>query len=1269
MARFRIKAFFFCLVLALLAAELVINSHPLILEAQSTLSPRGHTPSANGTLFIKNVGQFREPVLFRTWGGINTAFFTENGIWFTVLEPSPETYEERFEESAGPPARLSRARHRRGVALKISFVGANPHPRIEPFNPLGISVNYLLGNDPAKWHTDVPVYGGLRYMDLYPGIDLEITGGRMGWYWRAICEGPDCRSALQNVRLYVEGAEALTVESGFLRITTAVGDLHLPLIETINEGSSPALDALKVQPRIEGQEVTWPFRISHSSPEDAPISAQDDFGDLIYGTFVGGGGADEGYDIALDGAGNAYIVGETYSPDFPTTPGAFDASYGGNRDIFVAKLNADGTSLVYATFIGGSNTDAGWAIAVDNDGNAYITGITNSSDFPTTTGAFDTNYNGGYRDTFVVKLNPSGTELVYSTFLGGSSYDYGNTIAVDGFGNAYVGGRTNSANFPVTAGAFDTTRNGDYDAFITKLNAAGSALAYSTFLGGSGYDTCAGIAVDGSGNAYATGRTESSDFPITTDSFDTTYNGNSDAFVLKLNASGSGLHYSTFLGGSNYELGWVVALDGVNNAYVTGYTSSSDFPTTSEAFDRSYNGDHDAFVAKLDKAGSTLAYSTFLGGTYTDEGLNIFVNDEGFAYVCGKTYSYNFPTTSGAFDTGYNGGEDGFAVKLNTAGSALEYSTFLGGSYDDAGVSIAADSAGNAYVTGRTSSPNFPVKAGSYDTTYNGDNDAFVVKLDTTEELPTPTPTPTSTPTPNPTPTPTPTPTSTPTPNPTPTPTPTATPAPGADAFEPDDTCSQANSIPTDGTVQIHTFHTQGDVDWVSFQAIADHFYLIEASVPPSSPADVVVEVYDSCSDGPLANQDPAFSPNIRLQFQAPHDGVIYLRFFNHDSSVHGPYVEYHLSVRDVSSSPQAGALILVAGRVRNDDPLQRNIHNVTNAVYRLFTANGYTSDRIYYLATDLNLDPDNDGVPDVDAWATKANLEYAITQWALDKVGSDRALTVYLIDHGGYDRFCLDKPAGEELSPDELDEWLDEIEMARPGVKVNVIVEACHSGSFIDLMKTVSKPGRVVIASTGAYALAYASRDGAVFSDAFIDALGQKTSLYGAFNEGKWAVEQAHPDQTPWLDDDGDGWPNESEDGLEAQKRGFAYAGTFSDEKWPPYIVWAQVGEVEERKGTIKAEVRDDRGVLSVWAVIYKPSYEPPAPEDTDELVQEDLPTVMLLDTNGDGVYTAVYEGFDEVGEYRIVVYAVDGDGLGARPREIKVRVGRRVYLPLVLR
>jgi hypothetical protein len=252
-------------------------------------------------------------------------------------------------------------------------------------------------------------------------------------------------------------------------------------------------------------------------------------------------------------------------------------------------------------------------------------------------------------------------------------------------------------------------------------------------------------------------------------------------------------------------------------------------------------------------------------------------------------------------------------------------------------------------------------------------------------------------------------------------------------------------------------------------------------------------------------------------------------------------------------------------------------------------------------------------------------------------------------------------------VSPDEIDGWLDILETAAPGVKVNVIVEACYSGSFIDLNDSLSGSGRVVIASTGASAPAWSSDKGAVFSDAFLEALGRGMSLHDSFEEGKGAAHARG--QIPWLDDDGDGSPNETEDGQEAAVRGFAYAGTLAGEKWPPYVVRAEVGPVEGSTAVITAEVKDDENVLSVWAVVYKPSYTPPEPGP--EMVQETLPTVTLLDQDKDEVYTGLYEGFDEIGEYRVVVYAVDNEELEGRPKEVKVSTGQgyEVYLPLVLR
>ncbi len=405
---------------------------------------------------------------------------------------------------------------------------------------------------------------------------------------------------------------------------------------------------------------------------------------------------------------------------------------------FVTKLNAAGSALVYSTYLGGSGDDYGSAIAVDSSGNTYVTGFTGSLNFPTVN-PIQAVYGGGYSDAFVTKLNAAGNALVYSTYLGGNDTDQGNGIAVDSSGNAYVTGGTLSTNFPTTAGVFQGTSGGGYDAFVTKLNATGTSLVYSTYLGGSSSDRGSSIALDSSGNAYVTGSTISLNFP-TANPFQAScslspygaYCNGGDAFVTKLNATGNALVYSTYLGGNNGAEGHRIALDSFGNAYVTGDTASTDFPTTAGAFQTAFGGSIDAFVTKLDAAGSALVYSTYLGGSGVDQGFGIAVDSSGEAHVMGVTASTNFPTVNSL--QLFNNtrlpdlAEDAFVTKLNAAGSALVYSTYLGGSGDDAGFGIAVDSYGNAYVTGFTDSANFPT-ASPLQAANGGGYDAFVAKI------------------------------------------------------------------------------------------------------------------------------------------------------------------------------------------------------------------------------------------------------------------------------------------------------------------------------------------------------------------------------------------------------------------------------------------------------------------------------------------------------------------------------------------------------------
>ncbi|HEV2500148.1 MAG TPA: SBBP repeat-containing protein [Terriglobia bacterium] len=367
-------------------------------------------------------------------------------------------------------------------------------------------------------------------------------------------------------------------------------------------------------------------------------------------------------------------------------------------------------ALVYSTYLGGSGADAISAIAVDGSGNAYVTGGTGSTNFPTSTP--EQKSLTGTSNAFITELKPDGTGLVFSTYVGGTGYDKGTGIALDSSGNIYVAGYTSSANFPATSGVFQKSYQGagNSEAFVLKLNSGGAALGYATYLGGSNGDFAYGIAVDSGGNAYVTGSTQSSNFPVA-NPLQKNLAGGSDAFVAKLDPQGAKLLYSTFLGGANADAGQAIAVDSAGEAFVTGFTLSADFPTLSPL--QGAGGGGDAFVTKVNAAGSALLYSTYLGGSGEDRGLAIAVDGAGDAFVAGSTQSPAFPTTQGAFQTQPGGGTDAFAAEVNPAGSQLIYSTLLGGSGNDQANGIALDSAGNAYVAGSTSSPNFPTASPS----------------------------------------------------------------------------------------------------------------------------------------------------------------------------------------------------------------------------------------------------------------------------------------------------------------------------------------------------------------------------------------------------------------------------------------------------------------------------------------------------------------------------------------------------------------------------
>ena len=668
--------------------------------------------------FEANQGQTDKQVKFLSRGPGYALFLTPTEA---VLSLKAGNGQHTKKNSVLPVSRGSKGAASKAAVLRIRLEHANGNAEVSGIDELAGKGNYFIGNDPAKWQRNIPTFGGVKYRQVYSGVDLVYYGNqRQLEYDFVLAPEADPR----QIELSFAGAKRLRLDAdGNLIVSIAGGEVieHKPVIYQDIDG---------MRRRVAGG---YELRKDHTVGFE--LADYDDHRSLtidpslVYSTYLGGSSDDFGRGIAVDSSGNAYLTGNTASINFPVTAGAFQTASSGGNDAFVSKLNSSGSALIYSSYLGGSDEDLGYGIAVDSAGNAYVTGYTYSSNFPTTAGALQTVF-GGDMVAFVSKLNSGGSTLVYSTYLG-SSGNQGDGIAVDLSGNAYVTGDTYSSNFPITAGAVQTTYGGGTDAFVSKLNSGGSALVYSTYLGGSSSDSGQGIALDSAGNAYVTGNTASINFPVTAGAFQTASGGIYDAFVSKLNSGGSALVYSTYLGGSNYDLGYGIAVDSAGNAYVTGNSHSSDFPTTAGAFQTALSGTAgDAFISKLNSSGSALVYSTYLGGSSSNDiGYGIAVDSAGNAYVTGYSISNDFPTTAGAFQSTFGGGFDGFVSKLNSGGSALVYSTYLGGGSYDLGYGIAVDSSGNAYVTGYTASSDFPTTAGAFQTASGGGYDAFVAKL------------------------------------------------------------------------------------------------------------------------------------------------------------------------------------------------------------------------------------------------------------------------------------------------------------------------------------------------------------------------------------------------------------------------------------------------------------------------------------------------------------------------------------------------------------
>jgi len=699
--------------------------------------------------FEPNRGQTDPGVKFISRGIGYGFFLTPTGALLTLQRPIPISRDARGTRDKRPT--------RRSAVIGMGFVGADPRARITGADRLSGKSNYIIGNDPGNWGIGIPHYGRVGIRGLYPGIDLVYYGNpsRLEHDF-VVSSGVDPRT----IRWGYSGLKGKRIdEFGNLRLATVAGEvvMRAPVCYQDIGGRREYVEARYVL--RDANEVG--FAVSDYD-RSRPLVIDPV---LDYSTFLAGtefGAVTEAYAVAADAAGCAYVTGETTCASYPTTPGAFQRVIGGTLtlpgDVIVAKFTADGSALVYSTFIGGTGGDIGRAIVVDGTGCAYVTGASYAN-FPTTAGAFQTVGGATDQGPFVAKLSADGSSLVYSTFLGTRGTGLG--IAVDGSGRAHVTGYTYSTTHPTTAGAYMTIDPGPefFDrVFYSELNATGSALLYSTYLGGTGVDDGNAIALDGSGNAYITGQTLSANFPTTAGAYKTTRSGIRDAFVAKIHPGGLGaldLIYSTYLGGAQEEYGYGIAVDGAGCAYVTGCSDSTDFPTTLGAFQTVFGGGvfgGDAFVTKLNAAGTALLYSTYLGGAGGESGAGIVLDAAGSVWVTGVTRSTAFPVTPDAFQTTLHGDLNAFLTELDNAGTTVLYSTFLGGDFLDAGRGIARDPAGDIFVVGMSASHDYPTTSGAYLPIHSGGNDAFVTKF----MLFTPTPSPTVTATPTVTSTPTP---------------------------------------------------------------------------------------------------------------------------------------------------------------------------------------------------------------------------------------------------------------------------------------------------------------------------------------------------------------------------------------------------------------------------------------------------------------------------------------------------------------------------------
>jgi hypothetical protein len=686
MKRSNVRARFLCGLLALL------------LLFVSTEGTRG-----SQVPFIPNHGQIDSYVVYYAKSAFGTLYVTDDDALvytFAVLD--------------GHEWRTLAIREKFPGSTSSGWIGAEES---------GTRVHLFLGDDPARWRSDLPTYRRIVRKDLYPGIDLELrVKGRSVEKIFHVGPGADPGS----IRTRVRGASRLSSSrTGCLDLRTPFGGVRFSAPkahQTIGGERRP----VRVQYVILGPD--YGFLVGDYDPAH-PLFIDP----LISSTFLGGGADEEPYAFIVSNAGIPTVAGWTQSTDFPVDPLCYDTTYnGGGFDVFISGFDEDLSELLYSTFLGGTNDEIVSALCANEaSGICYVTGWTNSTDFPSTSGAYDTSLSY-LEDGFVAGFDTEFGTLHFSTFLGGTSYDFPYGVAIGPGQDVYVTGTTYSTEFPVTPDAYDTTHFGN-KTFVSRLSGSLDELRASTLLGGSqGAEAPCDVAfVSGSNEVLVAGWTSSPDFPVTAGAFDEFYSGEGDIFVSSLNDSLTDLIASTFLGGDQPDAPESMVLDSSGNVVLAGATGSTDFPTTEYAYDTSYSGgDRDGFVSVLQVGLGDLIASTYLGASEFDRAYGVCTGDSGDLYVAGQTSSPDFPRTFEAFDTTFNGGDDAFACRVSSDLTVVLASTYLGGVDQDLACGLWVDGTGHVLVAGQTQSQDFPVTPFAYDTLASGGAEVFVSKFD-----------------------------------------------------------------------------------------------------------------------------------------------------------------------------------------------------------------------------------------------------------------------------------------------------------------------------------------------------------------------------------------------------------------------------------------------------------------------------------------------------------------------------------------------------------